>query len=217
MTDPNKLVNPPAKEPSKEHNRPMPTHLQGLVWKTVILLLILFVGMDAANMYQSHTLALQTGQNVTELSARIASAESNIVELEALLVQSALFHTTQFNPDKRIALVRALSNPENGYEARAKKILAVNSSDDRRLGLIRNDFMTGFLSARPEASPKQETLANLFDALDDAVKEKYLNEQMRDALEIKESENFDAARRNLKLALWTLFAIAILLVTWPRI
>lgn len=189
----------------------------GMIWKLAILVLLLFVGMDLSKMYDSHTLALQIGQNVTSLSGQIASAESKIAELEALLVQSALFHTTQFNPDKRIALLRALSNPENGYEARAEKVLAVNSSDDRSLGLIRNDFMTGFLSARPEASPKQETLANLFDALDDSVKEKFLKERQKEALETKEIETFGAAQRDLKLALWTIFAIAILLIARPRI
>ncbi|MEK6874681.1 MAG: hypothetical protein AABX52_02945 [Nanoarchaeota archaeon] len=110
--------------------------------------------------------------NLTQTHTDLTATDLSIINTENLLVTNALFHVTQFNPAKRMALYRALSSGNNSYESRILKHWQTNISDTTPVTDVRNDLMTSFLSIRPEATPKQETIANLFDSLDDLLRKK---------------------------------------------
>lgn len=143
-------------------------------------------------------------------NAKSAQMASSISMTEGLITQSALFHSNKFTPEKRIALYKALADKTNGYEKRLVDMLAVNESDEATHMNVRNDFMTGFMSARPEAAQKQETLVNLFDLLDDSVKTKYHADKKIGELEKERKEIERKMRFSVNATMW--MGLALMLV-----
>ncbi len=103
---------------------------------------------------------------------------SETVAIETAMSDVALREVSSFNPEKRTAFFLVLSQ-ENGYEDRYRKHLLLNESDKF---LARNELMRSFLAARQISPASQESLANLFDALDASITQEYALENRANTL-----------------------------------